>query len=81
MTIYTVKLSDGSKFRMSADMVQAAASISVDFHDDDEWQNTPYQTADAGHDATLAAELVADYFRAGPEDDSKVEAVEASEHE
>lgn len=75
MTIYTVKLTDGSNFRMSADMVQASAPISADFHGEDEWQGTPYQTANARHDAEQAAKLVNDYFCACG-DDSQVESVE-----
>jgi hypothetical protein len=75
MTIYLVTLDDGSTFRMSADLVQAAAPISVDFHGEDNWQSTPYQTADARHDCYRAATLANDYFR-GADDDSEVDAVD-----
>ena len=79
MTIYRVTLTDGQKFQMNANLVQASASISVNFHGgDDDWQGTPYQTADARHDATRAAELVAEYFRAGPDDCTEVETVETN---
>ncbi len=74
--IYTVKLDDGTSFRMQADMTQAAAPISVTFHDGESWwQGTPYQTADARHNEVEAANLVNDYFRES-DDDSKVVGVE-----
>ncbi len=80
MTIYTVTLTDNSTFRMSANLAEAAAAIRVNFHGgDDEWQSTPYQTADARHCAERAAELVNDYFRGGADDDSEVERVEVVE--
>lgn len=77
MDIYRVTLTDGQTFRMAADMTRAAAPISVDFHDEPEgsWQNTPIQTADAGHEIGRAAELVAEYFSAGPDDCAEVAAV------
>jgi hypothetical protein len=78
MTIYNVRLEDGQRFQMSADMVQAAASISANFHgDDDTWQGTPFQTADATHDARKAATLVAEYFSTGDDDCTEVDTVEA----
>lgn len=81
MTIFIVKLDDGSKFEMSADLVQASAPISANFHGgDDDWQNTPYQTADARHDEDAAAKLVNDYFRAA-DDDSEVETVTRTERD
>ena len=77
MATYRVTLTDGQKFMMSADMAQAAARISANFHaGDEDWQGTPYQTADARHNAYRAAELVAEYFRAGPDDCTEVEDVD-----
>jgi hypothetical protein len=76
MNTYLVTLDDGSTFLMKADMVQAAASISANFHgEEDDWQGTPFQTANARHSAGTAAELVNDYFR-GHGDDSAVMSVE-----
>jgi len=78
MAVYTVTLADGQKFQMRADMVQAAAPISANFHGggEQDWQWTPYQTADARHRAFRAAELVAEYFSAGEDDCTEVESVE-----
>jgi hypothetical protein len=78
MTLYRVTLDDGSKFLMEADLVQASAPISANFHDPNEdgnWQGTPFQTADARHDKHQAAKIVNDYFRGGPDDYSEVEKV------
>ena len=80
MAIYKVTLADGQKFLMDADLVQASAPIHADFHEEgDSWQFTPYQTADASHDATKAAELVAEYFKADADDCTEVESVEIVE--
>lgn len=77
MTTYIVTLADGQKFKMAADLVQASAPISANFHGPDDWQNTPFQTADARHDETRAAELVAEYFSTGDDDCTEVESVDA----
>lgn len=58
-------------FQLSADFRQAAATIYVRFPDgndfpaDDEegWQATPYQVADARHFPQTAARIVAHHFR------------------
>jgi hypothetical protein len=81
MTDYRVTLSDGQTFLMSADMIQASASISANFHyasdGDYAWQSTPYQTADACHDIDRAAGLVAEYFAVDEDDCFEVESVHA----
>lgn len=82
MPLYRVTLTDGQIFHMQADMVQAAAPIKACFHDvnsDADWQSTPYQTADARHRETAAAELVAKYFATGPDDCTDVAAVDPAE--
>jgi hypothetical protein len=79
MTTFTVKLHDGQSFQMEADLSQASASISANFHgDDDTWQVTPYQTADARHNKFEAARLVAEYFSAGEDDCTAVSKVEVA---
>lgn len=80
MTIYRVTLEDGQTFLMSANMTEASAPISANFHGgDDSWQDTPYQTADARHNANIAAELVAEYFATGPDDCVEVQSVDIKE--
>lgn len=82
MTIYTVVLADGQRFQMDAHLVDASAPISVNFHGgQDDWQGTPYQTADACHDATQAAELVARHFATGDDDCTEVESVDGDDDE
>jgi len=76
ITTYRVTLTDGQKFLMSANMVEASASISANFHGDDDWQGTPFQTADARHNAYAAAELVAEYFSTGADDCTDVWSVD-----
>jgi len=77
MAIYRVTLTDGGKFLMSANFSQAADPICVNFSGDEEdWQSTPFQVADARHSAIRAAELVAKYSAAGPDDCTEVETVE-----
>lgn len=77
MAIYRVTLTDGQQFLMSANLIQAADPISVNFFDNEEdWQSTPFQVADARHNAMRAAELVAEYFAAGPDACTEVETVE-----
>lgn len=77
MTIFRVELQDGQSFQMGADLSQASASISANFHgDDDTWQITPYQTADARHNKFEAARLAAEYFSAGEDDCTSVSKVE-----
>jgi hypothetical protein len=64
---YKVKLADGQTFTMSADMVEASASISTNWTgEDDGWSVTPYQTADAQHYAERAAKLCAEYSNDDP---------------
>jgi len=68
-TVYRVTLFGGETFRMSADLVEASAGISASWFEDDEidaWQATPYQTADARHDRTAAAQMVTAYFDTSP---------------
>ena len=63
--IYNVTLNDGTTFQIEFDIVEATAPILVRFDntdDEDNWQGTPYQTADA-NDEVVAAGLVNDYFR------------------
>lgn len=82
MKTYTVALKDGQTFHMCVDMVDAAAPISANFHDldDDCWQQSPFQTADAYHNAHRAAALLAKYFRASPDDCVEVDHVCPIEH-
>lgn len=79
-THYLITLTDGQRFRMSANLVEASASIAVSFpwqDEDDEpvWQPTPYQTADARHDTHRAAELCAEYFATDVDDCTEVASV------
>jgi hypothetical protein len=60
MTTLTAKLPWGEKLRLSVDLGQASAGIS--YERDGEWVDTPYQTADASHDADRAVRLVLDWF-------------------
>lgn len=77
MATYRVTLTDGQKFLMSANLTQAADPICANFHGGEkDWQSTPFQTADARHSDMRAAELVAKYFAAGPDDCTAVETVE-----
>ncbi len=81
MAVYRVTLVDGSIFLMSGNMEQASAGIQVNWHDtaydrSGGWQSTPYQTADARHSPYDAAQLVAEYFKSGPDDCEEVEDVE-----
>lgn len=62
--IYTCRTTFGT-FRFEADLTQAAAPIrSLPDHDDDDTDgfSTPFQTADARHDAREAAKLLIRYF-------------------
>lgn len=80
--IHIVELTDGQAFAMDADMSDASAPISANFHDaksDSDWQPTPYQTADARHDIERAAQLVAEYFSEGESDCTTVKSVEEGE--
>jgi hypothetical protein len=82
--IYLVELTDGQTFRFSADLVQAAAGISVNFHDPDDandWQPTPYQTADARHSAWQAALLLAEHYATDRDDCTEVRSVEPQQPE
>lgn len=68
---YQVTLADGQVFWMQANLVQASGPIRANFHDPDDdeaWQTTPYQTADAQHLTFAAASLCAEYFRASEDD-------------
>jgi hypothetical protein len=79
MTVYRVTLADGQRFVMSGNFAQAAAPITVNFHDprdENDWQVTPYQTADARHSPDRAAELLAEHFSTGDDDCTEVESVE-----
>lgn len=64
LTEYTVTTTFG-QFRFAANLAEAAAPL-VSIHDADgdepkeEW--SPYQTADAGHDARRAAELLLRHY-------------------
>lgn len=74
---YAVKMADGQTWTMYADMEQASASIGANFTGEDESDVTsPYQTADAGHSAVAAAQLLAEYY-AEPGDSTEVVSVEA----
>lgn len=76
-TTYLVKMADGQKWTLYADMVQASESLWANFSGDEDGDVvTPYQTADAGHRIERAAELVAEYF-AQPGDSTEVVSVEA----
>lgn len=83
MATYRVTLTDGQQFLMSANLVEASAPISANWHGGDErdWQSTPFQTADARHCTFRAAELVASYFSDGPDDCEEVESVDLIEDE
>jgi hypothetical protein len=59
-TIYTAKLPWGEALKISADLSQASAPIS--YQDGKEWISTPFQTADARHDASNAVRLILDWF-------------------
>lgn len=77
-TRYEVTLTDGQTFWMLANLVEASAPIKANFHGgDDDWQVTPYQTADARHEAWQAAELLAEYFSTGSDDCTDVAEIKA----
>lgn len=60
MTQYECRTKHGNTFSIECDMAEASAPISVcwwDPDDPDDWQITPYQTADARHNYWSAAEL------------------------
>lgn len=77
MTTYKATLDDGQVFYFTANLVEASAPISVNWHDgdDDAWQATPFQTADAGHSQMRAAELLAEYAALGDDDCTDVATV------
>ena len=77
MTTYKATLEDGQTFHFTADLVEASGQIWANFHDldDDAWQVTPFQTADANHSQMRAAELLAEYFANGDDDCTDVETV------
>ena len=85
MTIYLVTLEDGETFLMQADLSRAEAPLRACWHpygeeqDDWDWQNTPYQTADACHGDVSAAELIAQYFSESEDDCETVESVKERE--
>ncbi len=82
MTTYRVTLEDGQTFLMAANLAQASAPISANFHGGEEdWQLTPYQTADARHREFAAARLVAEYFSTGEDDHADVEDVDVIDEE
>lgn len=79
MATYKVTLKDGQKFVFSANLVEASAPISVNFHDsddDNDWQPTPYQTADARHSPRRAAKLLAAHFATDEDDCTDVASVQ-----
>ena len=78
LNAYTVTLTDGQSFQLLADLSDASAPLLACFFpgEDDRGQITPYQTADAGHSAREAAQLVAEYFTVGPDDCTEVDSVE-----
>jgi hypothetical protein len=77
-TTYKAILEDGQTFYFKANMVEASAPLIVNFHDEDDdcWQVTPYQTADAGHSQMRAAELLAEHYAAGDDDCTDVSTVQ-----
>ena len=74
-TRYTVRMTSGEKWTMLADMAEASAQIQHEA--DGEVYSTPFQTADARHDAMRAAEICADYWARQSGDTDTVESVEA----
>ncbi len=78
MALYQVTLKDGQSFQMEANLVQAAHPIWACFHPDEEdgGCQPPFQTADASHDETRAAELVAEYFATDEDDCTEVASVD-----
>jgi|688.fasta_scaffold203479_4 hypothetical protein len=74
--MYEVELEDGQSFWMEVDLTQASSPIWASFGEDpyekDRWQVTPYQCADARHCRVRAARMLAAYFKAGPDDCTKV---------
>lgn len=77
-TTYKVTLADGQRFVFRANLTEAKAPISVNFHnprDEDDWQSTPYQTADARHCEMRAAKLLAEHYAEGDDDCTDVDAV------
>ena len=79
INIHTVTLKDGSTFLMHFDGAKASAPITANFHDgeaNEDWQGTPYQTANAGHDEHRAAELVAEYFQQYDNDCVEIKSVD-----
>lgn len=49
MATYSYTMPWGETLRISADLAQASAPILVEGAEEDDWQSTPYQTADARH--------------------------------
>lgn len=79
MNTYKVTLEDGQVFMMSGNFAEASAGICVNFHDpsdDNDWQPTPYQTADARHSEFQAAELLAKHYATDDDDCIDVESVD-----
>lgn len=80
MTEYKVTLDDGQTFLFSGNMTEANAPIRVNFHDwenEADWQQTPFQTADARHYPVRAAELLAEYFASDADDCTDISSIEA----
>lgn len=52
------------RFEYTADFSQAASNILVRFetHDENAWQNVPFQVADARHNHRNAERMIAEYF-------------------
>ena len=75
-TMYEVGLEDGQTFWMTVDLAQAASPIRASWGkapgDKSRWQTTPFQSADASHNFFSAAQLLANYFKAGPDDCTEV---------
>jgi hypothetical protein len=51
-------------FEYSADFAQASSPIKIRFHGEEgDWQSTPFQVADCGHDRHRCEAMLARYFR------------------
>ena len=76
MTDYRVTLTDNSTFVMTVD-TRPESPIRYTYWETDDWQSTPFQSADAGNSAERAADLVAEYAANEPDDCTTVKSVQA----
>lgn len=52
-----------ANFSQTSDNIRVRFPVGNDFADDEGWQSTPFQVADARHHPRAAERLIAHYFR------------------